>query len=131
MATEDTSDFECGICSARFGQNDHLREHIINTHENIKNFKCSICAKLYLQKPTVNGHEKIAQHFECDICSAKIAQSFECDICSTTFDYNFHLQQHIEVAHNNLKKFHSMTIAIKSLDIRIISEGTKILCIKE
>jgi uncharacterized Zn-finger protein len=95
MATEKTSDFECGICSVRFGQNDHLREHINNTHENIKN----------PQKQTLNEHERIAKGCECDVCSAKI-ERFECDICSATFNYNSRLQQHIDIVHNKLKKFH-------------------------
>ncbi len=83
--------FECGICAKRFGQKYNLWEHIINVQENIKDFECSIYAKLHLQRHTKNVHENI-KNFECDICGVKLGQKNV-------------LWQHIKVVHENIKYF--------------------------
>ena len=67
----------------------------ISSSEN-KDYKCSICSKLYRTKGILNTHIKnVHEHL----------RPFKCLMCSKQFAAKAHLDVHVQTVHEQIKSF--------------------------
>ena len=67
------------VCGKSFSRAPDLNEHVLSVHENIRNYKCTICeyaasSSSNLRKHIEVVHEKLKKH-KCNECSKQFGQT--------------------------------------------------------
>ncbi|XP_075989284.1 zinc finger protein 639-like isoform X4 [Anticarsia gemmatalis] len=82
---------KCTECEMCFFSTSHLKNHMVK-HTKTKDFKCTICAKSFGRKKTLNSHMKI--HGD---------ERFACEHCGRTFILKGTWKSHLRSKHNEIE----------------------------
>lgn len=95
---ENMAKFQCDMCSARYLGEKQLKAHKkakhCETSRPLTLFTCTICAKQFKNKITMQ------RHMECH----SVVNSYVCEICKKGFKAKQGLTQHVRVSHFKQKK---------------------------
>ena len=93
--------YRCGksFCSAQ-----KLKNHVLNIHEGIKDYKCDICGYLTWESCRLKTHISVVHEGK---------KNYQCDRCEKSFGYVTHLKNHISVVHEGIKKFACSLCSLK------------------
>ena len=87
--------FKCDKCNKNFSTNSNLERHILNIHNNEKNFKCEFCDFKCHQKLNLNKHS----------CYVKKANPLiSSDIEGSNYSIEYHIQSKLELELNGRPK---------------------------
>lgn len=98
QAHSSTSKYSCQLCKATFANKGHYEGHI-NSHNNIKPFKCTYSAE-FCFKSALLRHKK-----SCHGKTKVKPNSFRCEFCNSTFTRHDILQDHAKGKHENKKRY--------------------------
>lgn len=103
--------YACSICSKRFKQVGHLRNHL-RLHTGEKPYECEVCHKKFTQSGHLMSHSCTHANnrpYQCKHCLKRFTQSghlanhvrlhsgerpYECTVCSKRFTQSGHLSNH-------------------------------------
>ncbi|XP_045783414.1 zinc finger protein 761-like isoform X2 [Maniola jurtina] len=110
----------CDQCGKWFQSPGLLWEHS-QVHTGEKLFKCAICHKAYMHKPSLrdhmlNTHSENPPRFPCGVCHREFSFAanrqrhmsthqdtlYKCDICDKSFTSVFGVEQHVTHVHRNV-----------------------------
>ena len=91
--TEEIKEFKCTFCSKVFSKKDKLKRHI-KIHTSSDNYKCNICNKTFHRIEGWKLHERIHSG----------EKPFQCKTCAKCFNDQSHLKKH-EKIHTSKKPF--------------------------
>ena len=94
QAHSSTSKYSCQLYKATFANKGHY-EGQINSHNNIKPFKCTCSAEFCFKSPLLR-HKKL-----CHGKTKVKPNSFRCEFCNSTFTRHDILQDHAKGKHEN------------------------------
>ena len=83
-------------CGKSFCSPQKLKNHVLNIHEGIKDYKCDICGYLTWESCRLKTHINVVHEGK---------KNYQCDRCEKSFGYLTHLKNHISVVHEGIKKF--------------------------
>jgi uncharacterized Zn-finger protein len=83
--------FICNECGMQLQSQTELNKHMLQTHENVKPFECSLCDMTFYELSSKNRHEK--EHAGL--------KPFRCYICSFEFTRTSNLRAHLLKVHPN------------------------------
>ena len=112
----------CDICCKKFKQTSHLRRHIKDVHEKIKDFMCDYCSKRFKNNAAVKRHQEDVhtqnKKWLCDQCNKRFSSKqtlqnhnrqfhksgtmYICGICNKSYQSMSHLNRHTKAAHLGL-----------------------------
>ena len=93
---------KCELCEKDFYNIFHLKGHLKNVHDVVKedekseDFKCLSCKKIFKYKSSLNLHIKTLH--------MKI-KNYKCEVCDETFSQKHHLNGHQIAIHNKGQEF--------------------------
>ena len=83
--------FICNECGMQYQSQSELSKHMLQTHENVKPYECSLCDMTFYELSSKNRHEK--EHAGL--------KPFRCYICSFEFTRASNLRAHLLKVHPN------------------------------
>ena len=120
---DDTVQYSCYLCYAKFKRNSHLKRHIFNVHKGQNPFSCSSCNESFRLKRSLKEH--------C-VTIHKEKKPFQCDFCDKSFSKKSKLNLHISLPHSHLctdcrKKFRSK-VQLKKHILTVHVDNVKYSC---
>ena len=61
---EDIKSLECFLCSAEYGKEAYVKDHIYKIHK-VFNYKCRGCKKKFYRRSEFKDHKKVCSQTEC------------------------------------------------------------------
>jgi len=151
---EDTTKYQCGVCSEDCLNEEDLKNHFATKHESViyhdhykpsRKFKyrCTMCDRFFLTKMQLANHIKKGIHklFKCKDCSKvlktqegldqhvnahKCAKNYKCGKCGEEFRWRSEFRRHAESVHGQIITESSIcTLCNKSVVIKRMNEHIK------
>lgn len=139
---------QCSKCDRTFKSAFQLRKHVKVVHDNIREFKCTVCSKLFATLTHLQEHFPVhtrqAQFF-CHLCGdgfihrATLKKHLyrhgrhtecQCPLCSQTFDVPWCLKQHMKSKHKNdtvpeMPKFEMPSTSLVNRKVNLVKSTVK------
>ena len=100
-----------------FSRKDRLLDHFKSFHENIRNFRCDICEKLFYRKDKYHDHVKVHSGIKGCVCN----------FCDKAFVHKKHLKRHISKVHDvSVIKYRCQICLIECTTIKSLRTHSKL-----
>ena len=120
---------KCDICFQTYSSKRSLNIHKVSVHIGamplqLKNIKCEVCGKIFVNNSQLNGHFRrhhYTEKSECELCNKTFkaktdlirhttevhnkTKTHKCDVCFKFFSRNFHLKNHERSVHGKERNF--------------------------
>ena len=77
----------CSICTELFANAHKLRLHVVSNHEDLNQYKCETCDKIF------SSTKDLERHIQAKVCH----KTFRCNNCNKSISTSYALEQHINL----------------------------------
>ncbi len=91
---QESNDLDCVFCHKSFNTKTQLKQHLMHSHNNERNFACEICQKTFKTPQDVKIHRVVHSDLK----------KYKCQLCEKEFKRTTNLKEHL-LTHSDERKY--------------------------